>query len=69
MNNGHIRASLLSGGQRQNLLIEMLPDVSLYLLDEPFIGLDKGAISMLAENLGSVIAQGQTILMAMPEYE
>jgi branched-chain amino acid transport system ATP-binding protein len=65
--NGHIKANLLSGGQKQKLLIEMLPNARVYLLDEPFIGLDKTAISRLSESLGKMVAQGRTVLMAMPE--
>ncbi len=65
--NGHIKANLLSGGQRQKLLIEMLPKAGMYLLDEPFIGLDSHSVSQYAEYLQQQIGGNKTIFMAMPE--
>jgi ABC-type branched-subunit amino acid transport system ATPase component len=64
--NGHIKANLLSGGQRQKLLIEMLPNTSVYLLDEPFIGLDVLTVPVLSKKLSKEIEQGKTILVVVP---
>lgn len=64
---GDTKANLLSGGQRQKLLIEMLPDASVYLLDEPFIGLDAGSIPLLLKELSRLIAEGKAIMVVMPE--
>jgi ABC-type multidrug transport system ATPase subunit len=58
----------LSGGEKQKLLIEMLPEADVYLLDEPAIGLDKGSIEKLAELIKQMIEKGKTLLITVPEY-
>lgn len=65
--NGNARADLLSGGQKQKLLIEMLPDSDIYLLDEPFLGLDKEAIGKVMDRIRGMVKNGKTVLMVMPE--
>ncbi len=63
------KANYLSGGEKQKLLIEMLPEADVYLLDEPMIGLDKGAIERISGRIGQMIKEGKTILITVPlEY-
>lgn len=63
------KGSFLSGGEKQKLLIEMLPAADVYLLDEPMIGLDKEAIVRFKERLMQIIKSGKTILITMPEKD
>jgi branched-chain amino acid transport system ATP-binding protein len=65
--NGHIKANLLSGGQRQKLLIEMLPKAGMYLLDEPFIGLDRRSVTSLQNGIEQIVRTNKTIMIATPE--
>lgn len=64
--NGEIEAGLLSGGQRQKLLIQMLSDASVYLLDEPFFGLDKRSIMTLQLGINYIVGTGKTIVITTP---
>lgn len=66
--NNEIKAGLLSGGQRKKLLIQMLSDASVYLLDEPFIGLDAVTVSILSDKLSKQIALGKSIVIAVPSF-
>ncbi len=61
------KTSYLSGGEKQKLLIEMLPEADIYLLDEPMIGLDREAIEKMMENIGKIAEEGKSILITMPE--
>lgn len=65
--NGDTRADLLSGGQKQKLLIEMLPDSGIYLLDEPFLGLDKEAIEKVMGVIKVMVKSRKTVLIVVPE--
>ena len=65
--NGDMRADLLSGGQKQKLLIEMLPDSDVYLLDEPFLGLDKMAIARVMGVIKEKLDEKKSILITIPE--
>jgi len=65
--NGNSRADLLSGGQRQKLLIEMLPDSDVYLLDEPLIGLDKESIAKLMDVLKTMVKDGKAVFITVPK--
>ena len=48
----------------------MLPETAdAYLLDEPMIGLDKGAISRIRGRIGQMIKEGKTILITVPEVK
>lgn len=57
----------LSVGEKQKLLIDMLPDADVYLLDEPMIGLDKIAISRISERIRQIVKERKTILITVPE--
>ncbi len=65
--NDNMKADLLSGGQKQKLLIEMLPDSDVYLLDEPFLGLDKEAIKRVVGVIEEKIGEKRSILITIPE--
>lgn len=65
--NGNSKGSFLSGGEKQKLLIDMLPDADVYLLDEPMIGLDKAAINRIAERISQFVKEGKTIFITVPE--
>lgn len=67
--NGKSKGSYLSGGEKQKLLIEMLPEANVYLLDEPMIGLDKGSIGRLVELIKQMTGKGKTVLITVPEYK
>jgi ABC-type branched-subunit amino acid transport system ATPase component len=67
--NGKSKGSYLSGGEKQKLLIEMLPEADVCLLDEPMIGLDKGSIEKLVELIKQMIEKGKTLLITVPEYK
>lgn len=61
------KASCLSGGEKQKLLLEMLPEADIYLLDEPTIGLDQNSIERLTEWKKAKINENKTILITVPE--
>lgn len=61
------KGSFLSGGEKQKLLIDILPQADVYLLDEPMMGLDKVAISRISERIRQMIREGKTILITVPE--
>lgn len=59
--------SLLSGGEKQKLSIEMLPEADVYLLDEPTIGLDDQAIHETYDLIRRMAIHGKTILITEPD--
>jgi lipopolysaccharide export system ATP-binding protein len=63
---GRQRASELSGGERRRLelarVIAIQPRV--VLLDEPFAGLDRGAVELLSEKIVELSGAGVAVLMA-----
>lgn len=61
------RGSFLSGGEKQKLMIELLPDADLYLLDEPMIGLDQETIEGIYEFIRQLTVNGKTVLITIPE--
>jgi len=65
--NSDAKASCLSGGERQKLLIEMLPEAEVYLLDEPMIGLDKVAINRISERIKQIAKEGKITLITLPD--
>jgi ABC-type multidrug transport system ATPase subunit len=65
--NGNSKGSFLSGGEKQKLLIDMLPEADVYLLDEPMIGLDKAAISKTIDMIRQLVKM-RTILITIPEW-
>ncbi len=65
--NSNAKASYLSGGERQKLLIEMLPEADVYLLDEPMFGLDEEAIGRISEWIIQMVNEEKSILITMPE--
>ncbi|MFQ5686778.1 MAG: hypothetical protein ACE5GV_08975 [Candidatus Scalindua sp.] len=58
----------LSGGEKQKLLIEMLPEAEVYLLDEPMIGLDNVAITRMYSFINEIFNKGNIILITTPEH-
>ena len=62
------KGGYLSGGEKQKLLIEILPEADIYLLDEPMIGLDVEAIERILSKLNKLIESGKTILITVPEW-
>ncbi|MDO8721478.1 MAG: ATP-binding cassette domain-containing protein [Syntrophales bacterium] len=66
--NGSRKGSCLSGGENQKVLIESLPEADAYLLDEPMIGLDEGAISTFSDRVENVVRTGKSVLITTPRY-
>jgi len=64
--NGDSKGSSLSGGEKQKLLIDLLPEADLYLLDEPMIGLDEQAINAMKKNIIDMIKRQKTIIITIP---
>jgi len=60
------KAGYLSGGEKQKLLIEMLPEGEVYLLDEPMVGLDEVAIGKLKEYLLALLGENKTLALVQP---
>ncbi|MBI5463659.1 MAG: sugar ABC transporter ATP-binding protein [Ignavibacteriales bacterium] len=60
------KVDLLSGGQKQKIMIEMLPKSDVYLLDEPFIGLDKEAIERVIDSIQIRMMESKAILITIP---
>jgi branched-chain amino acid transport system ATP-binding protein len=56
----------LSGGEKQKLLINMLPDADLYLLDEPMSGLDQNSINSFSCVLKDIANMGKTLIITIP---
>lgn len=54
----------LSGGERQRLgmAVALLPDVDLYLFDEPSASLDPASLRILFERAGALTRAGRTLL-------
>lgn len=61
------KGNSLSGGEKQKLLIELLPDADVYLLDEPMMGLDERAIKKISERVRQFVKEGKTILITVPD--
>jgi len=61
----------LSGGQRQRVLVAraLVQDAPVILLDEPFSGLDSASSALLEDVLGSLAAEGRTLLIATHDVE
>jgi len=58
---------LLSGGEKQKLLIDLLPDADVYLLDEPMIGLDDKAIDRVKELIARTVKdERKAVLITVP---
>lgn len=66
---GKAKGGCLSGGEKQKLLIDMLPAANVYLLDEPMIGLDKVSIGRLVELIKQMTGKWKTVLITVPEYK
>jgi branched-chain amino acid transport system ATP-binding protein len=63
---GNSKGNSLSGGEKQKLLIDLLPDADVYLLDEPMIGLDEQAIISMKENIIEKVKKQKAILITIP---
>ena len=63
--------SQLSGGQQQRVFLarSLAQGADIFLLDEPFAGLDLLAIEELARILRSFEAQGRTVLAAVHDFD
>ncbi len=63
--------SRLSGGQQQRVFLarSLAQGADIFLLDEPFTGLDLTATAELAHILRAWEAQGRTVLVAMHDFE
>lgn len=58
---------MLSGGEKQKLLIDLLPDADVYLLDEPMIGLDDKAIDRVKELIARTVKdERKAVLITVP---
>lgn len=66
--NAESKGSFLSGGEKQKLLIDMLPAADVYLLDEPMIGLDKAAISKTIDMMNRQLIKMRAILITIPDW-
>jgi branched-chain amino acid transport system ATP-binding protein len=56
----------LSGGEKQKLLIDLLPEAEVYLLDEPLVGLDEDAIEKAYDVIKYLIKDQKAILITIP---
>lgn len=63
--NGDSKGSFLSGGEKQKLLIEILPDADVYLLDEPFSAIDPQGVSTLFNYLRECATKA-AVLITVP---
>lgn len=61
------KGSFLSGGEKQKLSVDILPEADVYLLDEPTIGLDREATKRLSASIEKMVNTGKSILVAIPE--
>ena len=61
----HRQISELSGGQQQRLFLAraLMSEADLYLLDEPFTGVDKATELLIIETLKNLKQEGKTILV------
>lgn len=64
--NGNSKGNYLSGGEKQKLLIDMLPEADIYLLDEPLMGLDNNAIIKYKNMLKKIVEKGKTVFITEP---
>lgn len=65
--NGDSKGSFLSGGEKQKLLMDMLPEnANVYLLDEPMAGLDDTAIDIMRGQMIKIVRDEKTILITAP---
>lgn len=62
------KGSFLSGGEKQKLLIEMLPEADVFLFDEPMIGLDEESIDRIIQRIRQMNKMGKTLLITIPEF-
>ncbi|MFN8577988.1 MAG: ATP-binding cassette domain-containing protein [Candidatus Sericytochromatia bacterium] len=60
------KSSLLSGGQRQKLTLDLIPEGDLYLFDEPLIGLDSDSIKIFFDLLKELMSMNKTIIITVP---
>ncbi|HBR21583.1 MAG TPA: hypothetical protein DD713_03300 [Nitrospiraceae bacterium] len=60
------KGSFLSGGEKQKLLIDILPEADVYLLDEPMMGLDEESIFRFKKHFKNLLIKNRTVLIAQP---
>ena len=58
---------MLSGGAQCTVALIHAP--RLVLLDEPFTGLDDRSVSVVADRLRAIAAQGAIVLLATPDLD
>jgi manganese/zinc/iron transport system ATP- binding protein len=65
------RISNLSGGQQQRVFLARAwaQDADIYLLDEPFTGVDAATAQIINDTLAELQARGKTILVATHDLE
>jgi branched-chain amino acid transport system ATP-binding protein len=66
---GKTKGGNLSGGEKQKLSIEMLPESAFYLLDEPMVGLDAEAINRFRDIIHQMVRKENTIFITIPEVK
>jgi ABC-type Mn2+/Zn2+ transport system ATPase subunit len=61
----------LSGGQRQRVLVAraLVQDAPVFLLDEPFTGVDQPSAELLADLLDELAAEGRAVLIATHDID
>jgi ABC-type Mn2+/Zn2+ transport system ATPase subunit len=67
----NIQIGALSGGQQQRVFIAraLLQEADVYLLDEPFTGVDAPTQALVLQILGDLRAAGKTIIFATHDLE
>jgi manganese/zinc/iron transport system ATP- binding protein len=68
---GDRQIAQLSGGQQQRVLLAraLVHDAQLYLLDEPFTGLDQETMDILSRAIARMKAEGRTLLTSIHAWE
>ncbi|MBX3070297.1 MAG: metal ABC transporter ATP-binding protein [Thermomicrobiales bacterium] len=67
----NVQISQLSGGQQQRVFLAraLLADGSIYLLDEPFTGIDAPTQELISGLLGQLCQSGKTVISATHDLE
>jgi len=65
--NMNVRGSVLSGGEKQRLLVDLLPPAAdVYLLDEPMIGFDGKSVDRVRTMICRLVKRDSCILITIP---
>jgi manganese/zinc/iron transport system ATP- binding protein len=62
--------SQLSGGQQQRVFLAraLLQEADLYLLDEPFAGIDASTEALLIQQLRQLVMEGKTVMVVHHDF-